>query len=35
MWWLLSGGEYQYKIIVWELSVRLLKTDWLLNKSDR
>jgi len=33
--WLLSGGEYQYKIKVWEHSVWLLKTGWLLKKSDR
>jgi len=33
--WLLSGGAYQYKIKVWEHSVWLLKTGWLLNKGDR
>jgi len=33
--WLLSGGEYQYKIKVWEHSVWLLKTGWLLTKDDR
>jgi len=33
--WLLSGGEYQYKIYVWERSVLVLKTGWLLNKGER
>ena len=33
-WWLLSGGEYQYKIKVWEHSVWLLLTGCLLNKGD-
>jgi len=33
--WLLSRGKYQYKIKIWEHSVWLLKTGWLLNKGDR
>jgi len=32
--WLLSGGEYQYKIKVWEHFVWLLDTGWLLNNGD-
>ena len=30
-----NGGEYQYKIKVWEHSVWLLKIGWLLKKGDR
>jgi len=30
--WLLSGGEYQNQ--VWEHSVWLFKTGWLVNKGD-
>jgi len=33
--WLLIEGEDQYKIKVWEHSVWLLKTGWLLNKGER
>jgi len=33
--WLLSAGDYQYKIKVWAHFVWLLKTGWLLNKGDR
>ena len=33
--WLHSGGEYQYKIKVWEKSLWLLRTGWLFNKGDR
>jgi len=33
--WLFNGGEYQNKIKVWEHSVWLLKTGWLLNRGDR
>jgi len=33
--WLLNGGEYQYKINIWEHFDWLLKTGWLLNRGDR
>ena len=32
---LTGGGEYQYKINVWEHLVWLLQTGWLLNRGDR
>jgi len=30
-----ARDEYQYKVKVWEHSVWLLKTGWLLNRCDR
>jgi len=33
--WLLSGGEYQYKLNIWEHFIWLIKTGWLLKRGYR